>query len=44
MDVGVLLHDLLVQWVDDPQFLLEQIHIPEEGGVVLAHGIIQGSA
>jgi hypothetical protein len=35
---------LLVRWVDDPQFLLEQVHIPDDGGVALAQGIIQGSA
>jgi hypothetical protein len=43
-DVGVPLHDLLEQWVDDPQFLLEQVHIPDDGEVALAQGIIQGSA
>jgi hypothetical protein len=43
-DVGVPLHDLLERWVDDPQFLLEQVHIPDDGGVALAQGIIQGSA
>jgi hypothetical protein len=37
--VGVPLHDLLERWVDDPQFLLEQVHIPEDGGVALAQGI-----
>jgi hypothetical protein len=44
IDVGVPLHDLLKRWVDDPQFLLEQVHIPDDGGVALAQGIIQGSA
>jgi hypothetical protein len=44
MGVSMPLHDLLEQWVDDPQFLLEQVHIPEDGGVALAQGIIQGSA
>jgi hypothetical protein len=43
-DVGVPLHDLQEQWVDDPQFLLEQVHIPDDGGVALAQGIIQGLA
>jgi hypothetical protein len=43
-DVGVALHDLLERWVDDPQYLLEQVHIPDDGGVALAQGIIQGSA
>jgi hypothetical protein len=43
-DVGVPLYDLLERWVDDPQFLLEQVHIPDDGGVELAQGIIQGSA
>jgi hypothetical protein len=42
--VSMPLHDLLARWVDDPQFLLEQVHIPEDGGVALAQGIIQGSA
>jgi hypothetical protein len=41
-DVGMPLHDILEQWVDDPQFLLEQVHIPVDGGVALAQGIIQG--
>jgi hypothetical protein len=34
---------ILARWVDDPQFLLEQVHIPDDGGVALAQGIIQGS-
>jgi hypothetical protein len=44
IDVGVPLHDLLERWVDDPQFLLEQVHIPDDRGVALAQGIIQGLA
>jgi hypothetical protein len=43
-DVGVPLNDLLERWVDDPQFLLEHVHIPDDGGVALGQGIIQGSA
>jgi hypothetical protein len=31
------------RWVDDPQYLFEQVHIPDDGGVALAQGIIQGS-
>jgi ketosteroid isomerase-like protein len=44
MEIGVPLNDLLERWVDDPQFLLEQVHIPDDGGVALAQGIIQCSA
>jgi hypothetical protein len=43
-DVGVPLNDLLERWVFDSQFLLEQVHIPDDGGVALAQGILQGLA
>ena len=43
-ETGMPLPDILARWVADPRYLLDKVQVPNDAGVRLASGIIQGTA